>query len=289
MFSATLGSDPLRIATLQLHNPHMLEFGRDSSKTSHLFSLPETLQEVIQWCDAGEKPLALIKILQANPESQVLCFASSVESTHRLYRLLEAYGGFDVVEFSASIPQETRNKIVRSFKNRKLRIIISSDVMARGMDFESADIVINYDVPMATRIYVHRAGRTARAGRNGCCYTIAKKEEKHLIERILGQTEKRNISYQEIDSSTFEDLVSTYQICLGYLKAIVKAEALGILSRTAKLNASDHQTLSERMQRMESSSLSQSHGHKAVVSSSSKENQAVLDLLRSQILRNMLQ
>lgn len=85
----------------------------------------------------------------------------------RLYLLVKLYGGVQVAEYSSSLTSQQRKAILRDFKLGKLQLLICSDAMARGMDIQGVSYVISYDVPNHVRGYIHRVGRTARAGNKG--------------------------------------------------------------------------------------------------------------------------
>ena len=86
---------------------------------------------------------------------------------HRLYLLVKLYGGVQVAEYSSSLSPPQRKGILRDFRLGKLQLLICSDAMARGMDIQDVCYVISYDVPNYVRTYIHRVGRTARAGNKG--------------------------------------------------------------------------------------------------------------------------
>lgn len=85
----------------------------------------------------------------------------------RLHLLVKLYGGVQVAEYSSSLTPRQRKGILRDFKIGKLQLLICSDAMARGMDIQDVSYVISYDVPNYVRSYIHRVGRTARAGNKG--------------------------------------------------------------------------------------------------------------------------
>ena len=85
----------------------------------------------------------------------------------RLYLLVKLYGSVQVAEYSSSLTPRQRKGILRDFKIGKLQLLICSDAMARGMDIQDVSYVISYDVPNYVRSYIHRVGRTARAGNKG--------------------------------------------------------------------------------------------------------------------------
>ena len=100
---------------------------------------------------------------------------------YRLFLLLKAFDYFPVAEISSSIGQGRRQKILADFKSGATRMLICSDQMARGMDVEGVTCVINYEPPRQFGIYLHRAGRTARAGQRGVVYTLLAKDEVSML------------------------------------------------------------------------------------------------------------
>ena len=88
-------------------------------------------------------------------------------SCFRLYLLLKLHRGIDVAEYSSSLTAQQRRGILRDFRGGKLQLLICSDAMARGMDIDAVQYVISYDVPNYVKGYIHRVGRTARAGNKG--------------------------------------------------------------------------------------------------------------------------
>ena len=85
---------------------------------------------------------------------------------------MKLYGGVEVAEYSSSLKPQQRRGILRDFKLGKLQLLICSDAMARGMDIQDVSYVISYDVPNYVRSYIHRVGRTARAGNKGILAVI---------------------------------------------------------------------------------------------------------------------
>ena len=87
--------------------------------------------------------------------------------TFRLYLLIKLYGGIAVAEYSSSLTAQQRRAILRDFRAGSVQLLICSDAMARGMDIDSVQYVISYDAPNYAKGYIHRVGRTARAGNKG--------------------------------------------------------------------------------------------------------------------------
>ena len=91
--------------------------------------------------------------------------------------LLKELGQFPVAEISSSIGSGQRQNILSDFRDGSIKVLICSDQMARGMDMEGITSVVNYEAPRQFRIYLHRAGRTARAGQRGVVYTLLAQDE----------------------------------------------------------------------------------------------------------------
>lgn len=104
--------------------------------------------------------------------------------------------------------------------------IICSDVMARGLDIEDVQCVINYDMPTYIKSYVHRCGRTARAGKSGTAYTFARKEEVAYFRQILKKAEGGSAKKMKVDRSFFEPYLNQYKNALIQLKTIIQQEKL---------------------------------------------------------------
>ncbi|GMP93439.1 hypothetical protein CsSME_00043273 [Camellia sinensis var. sinensis] len=160
VLSATLTQDPCKLAQLNLHHPLSLTTGQ------RRYQLPEQLESFKLICESKHKPLYLVALLQTLQEEKCIVFTSSVESTHRLCTLLNFFGDLQIKikEYSGLQRQFVRSKTLRAFREGEIQVLVSSDAMTRGMDVEGVRNVINYDVPAYIKTYIHRAGRTARAG-----------------------------------------------------------------------------------------------------------------------------
>jgi len=173
---------------------------------------PASLHEFTVICDAGEKPLVVLYFLQVKNFESTLCFTSSVESTHRLFKLLQLYGGIRVSEFSSNLPQQERSRILQEFKAGHIQLLICSDGMARGLDIEHVANVISYDPPTFVKTYVHRVGRTARAGREGNSFTILAPKEVHHFKELLLKTSKKRAERYILPRSELAPLIPRYQV-----------------------------------------------------------------------------
>jgi ATP-dependent RNA helicase RhlE len=118
----------------------------------------------------------------------VLVFCSTKSSTKDLSRELKR-AGLSVEEIHSDLEQSAREKVLMDFRNRKLSILVATDILSRGIDVEDIDLVLNYDVPHDGEDYIHRIGRTARAESEGMAITfISEKDQRKFadIEDMLG-------------------------------------------------------------------------------------------------------
>eukprot|EP01116_Phalansterium_solitarium_P021698 TRINITY_DN6857_c0_g1_i1.p1 TRINITY_DN6857_c0_g1~~TRINITY_DN6857_c0_g1_i1.p1 ORF type:complete len:701 (+),score=254.06 TRINITY_DN6857_c0_g1_i1:153-2255(+) len=223
LFSATLTHNPHKLAALRLNNPRFWASQASSSSVngegSGGFSMPSTLTQWMVETRPADKPLIVYHMLTALNYTSSLCFTSSVDATHRLYVLLRAMGVDDIAEFSSNLPQPARAAILQQFNNGSVRMLICSDVMSRGMDLQDVRNVINYDVPVYVRAYVHRCGRTARAGRSGTALTLVSAPEIRHFKQMLQKVQGANIKKFRIDHKTaLEPFMLKYEHALSVLK-----------------------------------------------------------------------
>ena len=182
LFSATMPHQIRRIATRYLKDPVEIII-KDKTTTA-----PTIRQRF--WPVSGMHKLdALTRILEAEPFEAMLIFVRTKTATVELSAKLEARG-YASTPLNGDIKQNQRERSIESLKSGKLDILVATDVAARGLDVERITHVINYDIPHDTEGYVHRIGRTGRAGRQGEAILFVAPREKsmlHAIERATNQ------------------------------------------------------------------------------------------------------
>eukprot|EP01028_Stygiella_incarcerata_P010824 TRINITY_DN5838_c0_g1_i2.p1 TRINITY_DN5838_c0_g1~~TRINITY_DN5838_c0_g1_i2.p1 ORF type:complete len:544 (+),score=146.77 TRINITY_DN5838_c0_g1_i2:104-1633(+) len=225
--SATLTRNPGKLAKLRLTNPRYISCSRpDLTKR---YKTPASLEERLVICEDADKPLALMRLLSQDLSGrQVVCFTRSVEHAHRLTRLLELlgseYGGLKVGEYSSALPQRRRERILSDFRRRKIDTLICSDIMSRGLDIESVECVVSYDAPSHIKAYVHRVGRTARAGKNGLAVTILRRHEVRFFKDMLRKAD-HDAKLKEVHlNASDEEEKEKIQSALMELKDIIHSE-----------------------------------------------------------------
>ncbi|KAF9609408.1 hypothetical protein IFM89_015749 [Coptis chinensis] len=137
-----------------------------------------------------------------------------VDETDRLLR--EAYQSW--------LPTSVRSKTLKEFRDGDIQVLVASDAMTRGMDVEGVRTVINYDVPAYIKTYVHRAGRTARAGQAGRCFTLLRKHEVKRFKKLLQKADHNTCSVYPIAADSIESLRPEYTSALEKLKKCVESE-----------------------------------------------------------------
>ncbi len=133
--------------------------------------------------EMDEKRFFLERIIKGNPESKILVFARTKVRVERIVKAMER-AGIHALALHRDKEQEDRESIIKSFNVGDEKLLISTDVAARGLDFKDVKLVINYDVPDQTDNYVHRIGRTGRGKNKGMAYTFCSTEEKAQLQEI---------------------------------------------------------------------------------------------------------
>ena len=176
LFSATLPSPIRRIAEKHLRDPVAVTI---TSRTSTAANIRQRY-----WVVSGVHKLdALTRILEAESFDGMLIFTRTKQSTVELAERLEARG-FAVAPLNGDMQQKDRERTVARLKSGQLDILVATDVAARGLDVERISHVVNYDVPYDTESYVHRIGRTGRAGRNGEAILFITPRERNMLRYI---------------------------------------------------------------------------------------------------------
>lgn len=183
LFSATMPDEIRRIAQQHLRDPEEITIQERTSAA-------ETVRQRYLVVPPPQKQAALARVLEAEPIDGVIVFVKTKSTTEYLAEFL-ARQGHRVAALSSDVVQKQRERIVDNLRAGRLDVIVATDVAARGLDVQRISHVINYDFPFDSESYVHRIGRTGRAGREGDAILFLNTRERHLlrrIERATGQT-----------------------------------------------------------------------------------------------------
>lgn len=180
LFSATMPMKMREMARKILHQP--VEINIAVSKPPE-----QIVQEAFVVYEPQKIPLVK-EILRRKDFQSVIVFCSKKQNVKQLSNELKR-ANFSIEEIHSDLEQVKREQVLQDFRNKKLKILVATDILSRGIDIEDIDLVINYDVPNDGEDYVHRIGRTARASSEGTAYTfITEKEQQKFaqIEELLG-------------------------------------------------------------------------------------------------------
>ncbi len=185
MFSATFAGEVGQLAK------NMLKAEAQTIAVSTHTSTHENIEQRLHWADDGKHKHALLEQLLTDRDvDQALIFTSTQRDADWLAdRLAEI--GHRVASLHGGMPQGRRNRVLHGLRSRDLRVLVATDVAARGIDVPSISHVINYGLPMKAEDYVHRIGRTGRAGRAGLAVTLAERRDAGMIQRIQRFTTQR--------------------------------------------------------------------------------------------------
>ena len=191
MFSATFAPRIINLAERMMNDPE-----RIAIETGH--STNTDITQTLHWTDGFEhKKKLLTHWLNEEDVDQAVVFASTQEDTDMLAEEL-AEAGLSVVALHGAMPQTVRNRRLRSIREGRAKILVATDVAARGLDVPTISHVINFGLPMKNEDYVHRIGRTGRAGRTGKAITLATYRERGKIRALEDYLEAR-LSVSEIE------------------------------------------------------------------------------------------
>ncbi len=176
MFSATMPPEIRKLAAKFQINPKEISVSAPASTA-------DTIEQRLLKVDGRQKRKILYRLLQDNTIANALVFCNRKRDVATLYRALED-AGFSSGALHGDMDQYKRLEWLEKFKKNEIKILVCSDVAARGLDIPSVGHVFNYDVPTHAEDYVHRIGRTGRAGRSGISITMATDSDKKLIDAI---------------------------------------------------------------------------------------------------------
>jgi len=146
-------------------------------------STAEKIEQTIYFVEKNEKPKLLVEMLEDPECSRVLVFTRTKHGANRIVRHLEK-AEIPAAAIHGNKSQGARTRALDGFRSGDLGVLIATDIAARGIDVDGVTHVINYDIPNIPETYVHRIGRTARAGRNGKAASFCEEEERYYLEDI---------------------------------------------------------------------------------------------------------
>ncbi len=184
MYSATFAGHAGRLAERLLKDAVRVEVASHTDRHEHI-------EQRLHWADDLEHKNALLDhILTERAVDQAVVFTSTQRDADWLADRL-ADMGHKVASLHGGMPQGRRNRVLQGLRTRQLRVLVATDVAARGIDVPTISHVVNYGLPMKAEDYVHRIGRTGRAGRSGLAVTLAERGDAGMVRRIQHFTTQR--------------------------------------------------------------------------------------------------
>ncbi len=210
-FSATIDHKIKKLAYSLVSNPIRIQISPKDP-------VSKNVDHYVMYIDMDDKRFFLERIVKQNPEKKILVF---VRTKVRAERVKKAMARVDIeaVTLHGDKEQDDRLKALQLFKGDRIKLLIATDVSARGIDIPGVDYVINYDLPQDEEFYVHRVGRTGRGNNRGVAYSFCSDREKDLLSTIEDYLGKKiltldidKIDYQEVVDLTAEKPITMENI-----------------------------------------------------------------------------
>ena len=219
LFSATMPKPILRIAEQFMGDYEVCE-------EEGFIEEPLLIEQKYWFVREGDKIEALVRIIDMSPNFYGLVFTQTKNDADNVTKMLDEKG-YDVAALHGDIPQGQREKILARFRSRKTRVLVATDVAARGIDINGLSHVINYSLPYDGATYIHRIGRTGRAGTSGTAITFVRPEERRKLEFLKNSVRKAakgELNEEEIPSVKKvlevkrERMLETLKVQLGLMR-----------------------------------------------------------------------
>ena len=210
LFSATMPKEILQIAANFMGEYEVVE---EETKPEEPLLTEQHYWVVREY----EKIEALVRLIDLSPDFYGLVFTQTKSDADSVSKQLDERG-YEVAALHGDIPQAQREKILARFRSKKTRILVATDVAARGIDIEGLTHVVNYAIPYDGPTYVHRIGRTGRAGAKGLAFTLVRPEERRRVEYL------RQVAKKSTKGDLIEDKIPTVEEVLAVKKERIFAD-----------------------------------------------------------------
>ncbi|OON13426.1 helicase protein, partial [Opisthorchis viverrini] len=233
--SATLTHDPEPLKRFNLYFPQLFASSTSAQPISSngpiVSDIDHTIEtdleppEYVVSVQPEHRALFLVHLIRHENVKRVLCFTNSRATAARLHLLLSNFKGIRSYRISGHMPPDKRQRVLSAFARKELDILVCTDSMARGMDIKEVNCVVSYEMPPNVKIYVHRVGRTARAGQPGLAYTLLSKNQFFHFKKDLRAVGKRKLKEVTFHTSQFANLQEEYKQALCRLEEEVKTSS----------------------------------------------------------------
>ncbi|MBD8388134.1 DEAD/DEAH box helicase [Dysgonomonas sp. BGC7] len=226
-FSATMPSSIAALSRSILRSPIKVEVAPVSS-------VVDTIEQYLYFVEKQEKKDLLIDLLKKDRKKSALIFSRTKHGADKIARILSK-AGIGSAAIHGNKSQNARQRALSDFKLHKIQTLIATDIAARGIDIDSLELVINYDLPDVPETYVHRIGRTGRAGNNGVALTFCAQEEQEMlrdIQKLTGKkltvsdyANKAGVAVKQKTSESKKDIVRSENVLANKNRKIVVKKA----------------------------------------------------------------
>jgi ATP-dependent RNA helicase RhlE len=189
LFSATFAEEIRELATGLLNNPAVIEVAPRNSTA-------ERIEQLVHPCDKANKIGLLSHLVTSNDWQQVLVFTRTKHMANRVAETLDK-NGVSAAAIHGNKSQGARTRALAGFKDGNVKVLVATDIAARGLDIDKLPQVVNFELPNVAEDYVHRIGRTGRAGATGHAISLVAADEGKLIKAIERLT-KQNIPCEQV-------------------------------------------------------------------------------------------
>ncbi len=201
-FSATMPK-----SIVELSRKMLGDFDRVTIKPEQ--ATAEKVEQGVYFVSKGNKPKLLIHLLEQRPDDSVLVFSRTKHGANKIVKKLDQ-AGISSAAIHGNKSQTARQKALGAFKEGKLKVLVATDIAARGIDVDSLSLVVNYDLPNVSETYVHRIGRTGRANASGIALSFCMAEERPYlkdIEKLIKQQVPRMGEHPFMDEASEQETV----------------------------------------------------------------------------------
>ncbi|WP_412471619.1 DEAD/DEAH box helicase [Halobacteriovorax sp. RT-1-4] len=176
LFSATMPEEIEKLANQILKNPVKVEVAAQSSTV-------DKIEQFVYFTLAENKNYLLLSLLEDKSKSRIIIFCKAKYAVSEVVELL-ARSEINVGEIHSNLTQGQRNKAIEDFTSGAIRVLVATDIASRGIDVDDVDLVINYNMPEDATYYVHRIGRTARAGKEGVALSLCSEKDLPFLRNV---------------------------------------------------------------------------------------------------------
>ncbi|PIF05913.1 MAG: DEAD/DEAH box helicase [Draconibacterium sp.] len=176
LFSATMPKEIISIANKYMHNPHEISVGKKNTGA-------ENVEHHYYVIHAKDRYIALKRVADINPNIYGIIFCRTRKETKEVAEKL-MHDGYNADALHGDLSQAQRDYVMNRFRNKHLQMLVATDVAARGLDVNDLTHVVNYNLPDDPEVYIHRSGRTGRAGKRGISVTLIHMREKGKLKQV---------------------------------------------------------------------------------------------------------